>query len=292
MSYYRILGLEAEPFSTSPDPAYFYQARDHKAALFRLLIALRLKRGLSLILGDVGTGKTTLSRRLYQLASQEPSYDLHVILNPFFHTEQDFLTKLAELFHLDLSQSGNLTNRLLDEIEKNLFQRSAKERRTVVLVIDEAQKLERPSLEILRTLLNYETNEHKLLQVILMAQLELLPKIVGLRNLWDRISLKYMLNPLDLEETAEMIDFRLRQSGYRSRKPLFPNDLIEIIHRHTQGYPRKTTALCHNILERIVMEDKEVPDQQIVHHVIAEETQILRAAEAETGTQEGHPSCL
>lgn len=279
MSYYRLLGLETEPFSTSPDPAFFYQARDHKAALYRLLIALRLKRGLSLILGDVGTGKTTLSRRLYQLASQEPAYDFHIILNPIFHSETEFLLKLTELFHLELPKSGS-TGQYLDEIEKSLFQRSIEGGKTIVILIDEAQKLERPSLEILRTLLNYETNEHKLLQLILMSQLELLPKIIDIKNFWDRISLKYMLNPLSLAEMKEMIEFRLRHAGYRAKKPLFSDDTLEMIHHHTQGYPRKTTSLCHNILERLVMDNQEAADQEVVQRVIAEESVILRAAQA------------
>ena len=279
MSYYRLLGLETEPFSTSPDPAFLYQAKDHKAALYRLLIALRLKRGLSLILGDVGTGKTTLSRRLYQIALQESAYDFHIILNPVFHSETEFLAKLAEIFHLELQKNGLSTGQYLDEIEKNLLQRSVEKGKTVVILVDEAQKLDRPSLEVLRTLLNYETNEHKLLQLILMSQLELLPKIVGLKNFWDRISLKYMLNPLDLTEMKEMIQFRLRQAGYRAKKSLFPDEAIEMIHNHTQGYPRQATSLCHNILERLVMDNKEAANREVVQRVIAEECVILRAAQ-------------
>jgi len=279
MSYYRILGLEREPFSTSPDPAFFYEAKDHKAALYRLLIALRLKRGLSLILGDVGTGKTTLSRRFYQLASQDTSYDLHVVLNPFFHTESEFLMKLSELFHLDPPRNALSTGQHLDRIEKNLFQRTTEGKRTVVLVIDEAQKLEAPAIELLRILLNYETNDQKLLQVVLLSQLELLPIIVGCNNFWDRISLKYMLNPLGFEEMKQMIAFRLRQAGYRGGKPLFPDDVLDMVYGHTQGYLRRTTALCHNILERLVMEHKEVGSRQVVQSVIAEESRILQAAQ-------------
>lgn len=278
MSYYRLLGLETEPFSTSPDPAFLFEARDHKAALYRLLISLRLRRGLSLILGDVGTGKTTLSRRLYQIASQDSSYDFHIILNPVFHSETEFLLKLAELFHLELPTKGLFTGQFLDLIEKELFKRSVEGGKTIIILIDEAQKLDRSSLEILRTLLNYETNEHKLLQLILMSQLELLPKIVDIKNLWDRISLKYMLNPLSLAEMKEMIAFRLRHAGYEARKPLFSDDALEMVYHHSQGYPRKATSLCHNILERLVMDNEEMATRQLVQKVIAEEGVILRAA--------------
>lgn len=279
MSYYRLFGLEKEPFSTSPDPSFFYEAKDHKAVLYRLLVSLRLKRGLNLILGDVGTGKTTLSRKFYQLSSQYASYDLHVILNPFFQSEMEFLIKLFELFHLEPPKSNISTGQYLDRIEKDLFQRTTEGGRTVVLVIDEAQKLQPPALEILRILLNYETNDQKLLQVVLLSQLEILPRIVGCKNFWDRINLKYMLNPLSFEEMKQMISFRLSQAGYRGKKPLFPDDTLEIVYHHTQGYLRKTTALCHNILERLVMENQEVGSCQLVQNVIAEESQILRVAQ-------------
>lgn len=279
VSYYRLLGLEKEPFSTSPDPSLFYQAKDHKAALYRLLIALRLKRGLSLVLGDVGTGKTTLSRRLYQIISQDAAFNFHIILNPIFNTEKSFLAKLAELFRADVPEGDISTAQYLDIIEKKLLEVNLKENKTVIILIDEAQKLDRPTLEILRTLLNFETNEYKLVQLILMAQLELLPKIIGLKNFWDRIALKYMLNPLGLAEMREMIEFRLGQAGYRAKNPLFSDDAFELIYNHTEGYPRRTTALCHGLLERIVMDNREMVDKITVQKVIAEENGILNAAQ-------------
>lgn len=291
MSYYRLLGLEKEPFSTSPDPSLFYQAKDHKAALYRLLIALRLKRGLSLILGDVGTGKTTLSRRLYQIISEDAGFDFHIILNPVFQSQNTFLAKLAELFHAPIAREYPSAADYLDAIEKKLLEVNLKQKKTVVILIDEAQKLDRASLEILRTLLNFETNEYKLVQLVLMSQLELLPKIVGLKNFWDRISLKYILNPLDLSETREMIRFRLRQAGCRSKISLFAESAYEPIHAHSEGYPRRITALCHNLLERIVMENRDLVDEEMVSKVISEENGILYAAQqaALPGKWEEHP---
>ena len=274
-----MFGLDKEPFSTSPDPSFFYQARDHKAALYRLLIALRLKRGLSLILGDVGTGKTTLSRRLYQIISQDPAFDFYIILNPVFQSEKEFLAKLAELFRLEVPREGFSVSDYLNAIEKKLLEANVNGQRTVVILIDEAQKLDKPALEILRTLLNYETNEHKMLQLVLMSQLELLPKIIGLKNFWDRISLKYMLNPLDLSEMKEMIEFRLKQAGYKAKSPLFTDKALELIHNSSEGYPRRTTALCHNSLERLVMDNREVVDHKIVQKVVSEESGIMQAAQ-------------
>ena len=105
MSYYRVLGLEAEPFSTSPDPAFFYQSKEHTSALYRLRIAIELKRGLSLIIGDVGTGKTTLSRRLAQLLKEEPKAIMAMVLNPYYESEKQFLADLAERFHIEIASA-------------------------------------------------------------------------------------------------------------------------------------------------------------------------------------------
>src|SRR3989338_662904 len=103
MSYFKLLGLEREPFSTSPDPQFFFLSAAHRAALYRLRIAVKLQRGLCLVLGDGGTDKTTLSRRLAQLLPQDGPIDLHIILNPYFESDQQFLLALLEAFHLEPS---------------------------------------------------------------------------------------------------------------------------------------------------------------------------------------------
>ena len=101
MSYYKILGFNKEPFSTSPDPDFFYLSREHEAALTNILIELRLKRGLSVVLGDVGTGKTTLSRKLIQDLKEREDFVLHIILDPTFENEYLFLTSLARNFEIN-----------------------------------------------------------------------------------------------------------------------------------------------------------------------------------------------
>ena len=275
MSYYRLLGLDKEPFSTSPDPAFFYESASHKAALQRLQIAIKLKRGLSLILGDVGVGKTTLSRRLFQLLKVEKKVSSHMILNPIYETDSEFLTALLKLFRI-APQPGPLpVVESLEVVEQYLFEKGVEEDQTVVLLIDEAQRLSPSSLELLRALLNYETNEYKLIQLILMGQMELLPRIRGMTNLWDRISLKYVINPLDETDTEAMIAFRLRQAGYASRKNLFTMEAIQEIYHHTQGYPRRIATLCHDALDHLVISDKKDVDEAIIQGLIKEESQLV-----------------
>lgn len=275
MSYYRILGLEKEPFSTSPDPAFFYESASHKAALYRLQIAMKLKRGLSVILGDVGIGKTTLGRRLFQLLKREGNVSALMILNPIYETESEFLTALLKLLRI-APQPGPLpVVESLEIIERYLFEKGVDEGQTVVLLIDEAQRLSPSALELLRALLNFETNEYKLLQLILMGQMELLPRIRGMKNFWDRISLRCVINPLDEADTQAMIAFRLRQAANGSRKDLFRMEAIQEIHHHTQGYPRRIATLCHDALEQLVISGKEDVDESIIRRLIKQDSQFL-----------------
>jgi len=272
MSYFQVLGLTREPFSTSPDPSFFFLSREHRAAFCRLQIAISLKRGMSIVLGDVGTGKTTLSRKLARILSTDEKVDFHLILNPFFRTEKQFLSRLAALMHVELSPRASALD-YLEAIEKHLFKKGVEESRTIVLLVDEAQMLPDFALEILRMLLNYETNEEKILQLVLVGQLELLPRISRIHNFWDRIALKYVLNPLGEEEVRELIEYRMRQAGFQGAdgSPLFTPSAVRAIWEHTQGYPRKLTMLCHNCLEALVMHDGRVVDERIVKQVIADE---------------------
>jgi general secretion pathway protein A len=160
---------------------------------------------------------------------------------------------------------------LREALERFLFQKGVTENKTVTIIIDEAQKLNDESLEMLRVLLNYETNEFKLLQLVLLGQLELHSKITVIPNFFDRISFKYTLNPLDFEETKEMIQFRLNQSRYKANIHLFLDDALKEIHQYSRGYPRQITMLCHRALKNLVLKNKFVVDDTFIREMIEEE---------------------
>lgn len=277
MAYYSILGFQKEPFSTSPDPLFFYLTKEHDMALTNILIELHLKRGLSVVFGDIGTGKTSLSRLLIQELNKRGNMLFHIILNPVFQDEAQFLRGLIQNFNAesdagtDWSQADILE--LRDAFEKFLIRKAIQDRQTVVLIIDEAQKLDAATLETLRVLLNFETNEFKLLQLVLLGQVELYPKIVSMPNFMDRISFKYTLNPLDAKETKELINFRVKTAGYNSRMELFLDEAVNEIYNYTRGYPRKITKLCHQILKELILQNKQAVDRVLVRDVIEKDTQ-------------------
>jgi len=278
MAYHTLLGFKKEPFSTSPDPEFFYLTKEHEMALTNVLIELRLKRGLNVIFGDVGTGKTSLSRKLVHELKERGDMIFHMILNPSFESEEQFLTSLVRNFNIDSPAAKNptMTNilELRDTIERFLIQKAVEERRTVILIIDEAQKLDLTTLEVLRILLNFETNEYKLIQLVLLGQMELYPKIVSMPNFLDRISFKYTLNPLGPQETKELIEYRIVKAGYESSMKLFDSDAISEIYNFSRGYPRRITMLCHRVLKELVIQNKYLVDKVLVRDVIEKERHV------------------
>ena len=275
MAYHTLFGLDKEPFSTSPDPDFCYSTKDQEMALTNILIELRLKRGLTVIFGDVGTGKTTLSRKIAQELKKRGDMIFHMILNPSFNGEAQFISSLVRNFNIDLPSvvdhpCPDLMD-LRDAVEKFLIQKSVEEKRTVILIIDEAQKLDLATLETLRLLLNFETNEYKLIQLVLLGQLELYSKVFSMANLLDRISFKFTLNPLGLEETQELIHFRLKKAGHRNGSRLFLNEAITEIHSYSRGYPRRITMLCHQLLKEMVLQNKNYVNRSLVKCVIAKQ---------------------
>lgn len=279
LSYYSIFGFDKEPFSTSPDPDFFYPSKQHQTVLTNILIDLRLRRGLTVIFGDVGTGKTTLCRTLLHELNKRGDMIFHMILDPSFEGEGQFLKSLVQNFNVEYT--GELKEQdiaaLRDAIERFLIQKTLEENRTIILVVDEAQKLDLATLETLRILLNFETNEHKLIQLVLFGQLELYAKVVNMYNFLDRISFKFTLNPLDVNETRELINFRIKKAGFNASTRLFLDDAVSEIYNQTKGYPRKITMLCHKLLKELAMRGQNIIDQQFVREVIDKDQQWFTA---------------
>ncbi len=263
MEYYELIGLRSEPFATSPDPKYFFLSKGHKDCLGRLEIAVRLRRGLSVIMGNVGVGKTTLSRKLVRSFEADTKYDFYLILDPKFESELEFLQHLIDLFQIE--SHGHSILECKNILENFLLHRHLEEDRIVVLIIDEGQNLSSDYMEALRILLNFETDQHKLLQLIIFAQMELRKLLSKHKNFQDRISYGTVLQPIGLEDTKGLVEYRLARAGYRGNSHLFTAEALDRIYKYSEGFPRKIISICHLLLvEMITSELSQIGDDLVV----------------------------
>lgn len=258
MAYYSLLNFENEPFSNTPDPRLFYHSRQHLEILQKLEISIRLKRGLNLVIGDVGTGKTTLSRQLIRKIQNDETVNHHLILDPGFDSARDFLAHLTQLFLGQAPKNSENETQLKEGIKNHLFTRFVEGGINTVLLIDEGQKASLPILEALRELLNFETNDEKLLQIIIFAQNEFASLLEAVENFQDRINFQYSLSPLGFMESKGLIQYRLNQSFVPGKaEALFTGSAYWAIYRRTKGSPRKMVNLCHQVILAMIIQKKK-----------------------------------
>ncbi|MGB5749696.1 MAG: AAA family ATPase [Desulfobacterales bacterium] len=257
MDYFSILNLKKEPFSNSPDPEFFFHSRQHLDCLQKLELSLLLRRGLNVIIGEVGTGKTTLCRQLIRRFAQKEEVETHLILDPHFLNASEFLATVTKLLVGKKPVAGSHDWQIKEHIKQHLFRKGVDQEKTVVLIIDEGQKIPAFCLEILREFLNYETNEYKLLQIVIFAQKEFENTVRKYPNFADRINLYHQLRPLSFNDTRLMIKFRLEKSNNSRRKlNLFTHPALWAIYRITGGYPRKIINLCHQSILSMIIQNR------------------------------------
>jgi len=257
MDYYSVLNLNREPFSNSPDPEFFYHSREHVDCLQKLELSLLLRRGLNIIIGEVGTGKTTLCRQIIRRFSKRQEVDTHLILDPHFVDANEFLITVAKMFTGKKPPKSNNNWQVKEYIKQYLYRSGVDHNKTTILIIDEGQKIPIFCLEILREFLNYETNEFKLLQIVIFAQVEFEKTVQKLPNFADRINLYHYLKPLNFRDTCKMIKYRLEQSrGSGKRLELFSLPALAAVYRTTNGYPRKIINLCHQTILTMIIQNK------------------------------------
>jgi type II secretory pathway predicted ATPase ExeA len=240
--YKEFYGLKEKPFSKTPDPRFLYMSNGHREALARLQYVLE-ERELALLTGEIGCGKTTISRAL--MDSMGDTYRFCFIFNPRF-TAMEFLRVIARSLAVE-SPSGN-KDELLKEITDSLF-RFQEEGRCPVIVIDEAQLIpDREIFDEIRLLTNFQLDDRNLLSVIILGQPEL-RKILSVpiyEPLRQRIAINYHLRPLNPEETQEYLDFRMEVAG--GTAGLFSPDAVQRIFELSGGVPRMINVIATNAL--------------------------------------------
>ncbi|MCS6121429.1 ExeA family protein [Shewanella baltica] len=263
--YKAFYGLSDNPFSIAPNPHYLFLSDRHREALAHLTYGLGETGGFVLLTGEVGTGKTTVSRCL--LGQLPDNTDTAFILNPSL-TELELLATLCD--ELKISYGDNPTlKQLTDHLSRFLLDNHSKGRNTV-LIIDEAQHLRPEVLEQLRLLTNLETDTKKLLQVILIGQpeLQLLLKRQELRQLAQRITARYHLLPLNEDEIALYVLHRLQVAG--RFEPLFTRKAVKVLQKYSGGIPRLINLLCERSLMAGYAQSRVPIDHHMVRQAAAE----------------------
>ncbi|MGI2204080.1 ExeA family protein [Shewanella oncorhynchi] len=263
--YKAFYGLSDNPFSIAPNPHYLFLSDRHREALAHLTYGLGETGGFVLLTGEVGTGKTTVSRCL--LGQLPDNTDTAFILNPSL-TELELLATLCD--ELKISYGDNPTlKQLTDHLSRFLLANHSKGRNTV-LIIDEAQHLRPEVLEQLRLLTNLETDTKKLLQVILIGQpeLQLLLKRQELRQLAQRITARYHLLPLNEDEIALYVLHRLQVAG--RFEPLFTRKAVKVLQKYSGGIPRLINLLCERSLMAGYAQSRVPIDHHMVRQAAAE----------------------
>lgn len=246
LPYLKFYELKEEPFSTVPSPRYVFLTGVHSTALEKTLYVVSAKKGLAAVFGETGTGKSSLARLLHQKFLDNGFVSV-LLTNPNYPTQNSLLRTIAQEFgtpRMDKSFKG-----MLDIFKRFLLEQALEQGKTVVLIIDEAQTMGFQQLELLRQLINVETNQMKLLQLVLFAQDELRTKLAHARarNLRSRIVLASTLERLSQQELAETLAFRWSVASAGGTLP-FSEEALHALYEHSEGVPREATILADNSL--------------------------------------------
>ena len=265
--YTSFFGLNEKPFAITPDPRYLFMSERHGEALAHLVYGVTESGGFMQLTGEVGTGKTTLVRTLLQNKLPKNA-DVAVVLNPRLSVVE-FLETICEELGILAPEFRGSVKALVDALNKQLLKAHAEGRR-VILVVDEAQNLSRDVLEQVRLLTNLETAKQKLLQIILIGQPELRDLLAreDLRQLAQRITGRYHLEPLSRDETAQYIEHRLRVAGALGE--VFDNAAKREVFRLTDGVPRLINVICDRALLGAYSKETRRVNRRLVRRAAAE----------------------
>ncbi|NNF18119.1 MAG: AAA family ATPase [Gammaproteobacteria bacterium] len=264
--YIKFFGLSEKPFSITPDPHFLFLSERHAEALAHLVYGVTESGGFIQLTGEVGTGKTTLTRCLLDRLPQ--TVDLAVVLNPRL-TVHEFLLTIFDELHIEAPAQNPTNKELVDALNLHLLDSHTRGRRTVLLV-DEAQNLDSDVLEQLRLLTNLETSKEKLLQIILVGQPELRETLArkDLRQLAQRITGRYHLENLSAEETIAYIRHRVSVAG--GEHDIFESAALWEVHRLTGGIPRLINVICDRALLGAYTAESKTVTRKIVRAAAAE----------------------
>jgi general secretion pathway protein A len=259
--YLEYWGFNRFPFENVPDPGFFYLSQSHEEALTRLIYAAEMRKGGAMLSGEIGCGKTTLSK-VYIKDLSEDKYDIGLIINPKLEAKE-FLQEI--LFQFDINDLPDTKVKCLRALNDKMLN-NMKANRETILIVDEAQLLNESTFEEIRLLLNFQLNNRFLMTIILLGQPELMQKVKKIEQLDQRIAIKYHLTPFNFEETSKYIIFRQSKAGKKDN--IFNSEAIAKIYEHSEGVPRKINNLCDLSLLIGFSTNEKVIGSEIVENII------------------------
>ncbi len=278
--YIEYFGLKEEPFNLAPDPKYLYLGEGHKEALARLQFGVDMRKGLIVLTGEVGSGKSTLIQSL--IVNQKPQQNSALIVNPKIIGTK-LLPNICREFGIDLDfkemSKADIFNILYEYILKKSFHDQ-----NFTLIIDDAHELNSDQLDDILLLTKIETNTRQLLQVILVGLSELMEKLKSpeLLQLFQRIQIQYYLKKFNYSDTQNFLLHRLAQAGH-PKQDIFKADAIQRLHQLSRGIPRTICVIASNALLYAYLKGLKKIDYQVINAASDESLQDGLAAEEEAG---------
>ncbi len=267
-----LIGLSEAPFRLGPDPRYFFRTQGHERALQRLYLSIEQKTGLDIIYGDYGTGKSTIAEILLRRYASRDDFVVGRITNPGVPTVFQFYKLLLDAFGVEVQ--GRSTLNYSRALEGFALDTNLAENKNILLIIDEGESLSPTFIDVLRTVLNFETPTQKFIQMTILAQLELIIKMKRKRNFVSRINMSYALNPLERDEAKGLIEHRLRQAGWQGKPVWFPEDTIDVIFERSKGIPRSITSICREGLNQAIINGDDCISIATIIPIAEEEARI------------------
>ncbi len=263
LSYFQ---LSEQPFRISPDPRFLYFSEQVKEAIAKCEFMARERIGPVYIYGPIGSGKTSMLRRLYERLSQDERYNVALLISPNIKSSNSFLRVIMESFDVK-------TERAYDQSLKN-FERflieTRKMNKTPILLVDEAQNMNRDTLKLIHYLLNFETSTEKLLQIVLAGQEELSTKILRYKELASRM-FPIAINAMSLTDLEDMIRFRWMVAGGKELPfDKADTETFKMLYTYSKGLPRDAIKVCDEVLRELVVTNKTVATHEIVEAIAKE----------------------